>query len=93
MDEVVAGQDERRMAVLNHAIGTYVEHGYRVESAHGYQAVVVKRRSALTLFNAVMTVLTAGFWLIVILVRTIDPLVDRAVLNVDADGKLHGRFS
>ena len=94
MDHLVeAAADARRQAVLDHAIGTYVEHGYKVESVHGFQAVMVKRRSVFTLFNALMTVVTAGLWLIVMVIRAIDPLVDRAVLTVDRRGELHGRFS
>ena len=92
-DTLDVTSEERRRAVLDHAIGTYVEHGYKVESVHGFQAVMVKRRSVFTLFNALMTVVTAGLWLIVMVIRAIDPLVDRAVLTVDRRGELHGRFS
>ncbi|GAA4744269.1 hypothetical protein GCM10025783_14920 [Amnibacterium soli] len=85
--------DEERRSILDRAVTRYVEHGYRVRSNTGRQAVVAKRQSVNVPLNAVLAILTGGFWLILLAVRLLNWPTDLVVLSVDETGELQGRFS
>lgn len=79
--------------MLDRAVARYVQHGYTVTSNTGRQAVVVKRQRVNVLVNLLLTVVTAGVWLIVLALRLLNWPTDRAVLTIDAAGELSGEFS
>jgi hypothetical protein len=85
--------EAERRAILDHAVARYVEHGYRVESNTGRQAVVSKKQRVSVLLNLLLTLITGGLWLIVLAVRLLNWPTDRAVLTVTASGELQGEFS
>jgi len=85
--------DEERRAILDRAVTKYVQHGYRVRSNSGRQAVVAKRQPVNVLLNAVLAILTGGFWLILLAIRLLNWPTDVVVLSVDESGVLQGEFS
>jgi hypothetical protein len=85
--------DQERRAILDRAVTKYVERGYRVDSNTGRQAVVSKRQRVHLLSNLLLTLVTGGLWLIVLAIRLLNWPSDRAVLTVDASGRLQGEFS
>ena len=85
--------DEERRAVLDRAVTKYVQHGYTVRSNTGRQAVVAKRQSVNVPLNAVLAILTGGFWLVLLAIRLLKWPTDLVVLSVDETGELQGRFS
>ena len=85
--------DDERRSILDRAVTKYVQHGYRVRSNTGRQAVVAKRQSVNVPLNAVLAILTGGFWLILLAIRLLNWPTDRVVLSVDESGELQGEFS
>ena len=85
--------EAERRAVLERVVDSYVQEGYKLESLSSWQAVVTRRQRVRIGVNLALTVVTAGFWLVILALRLLNWPVDRAVLNVDAHGKLEGAFS
>ena len=89
-----AGSTEaQRGAVLERAVDAYVQEGYRLESLSSWQAVVTRRQRVRVGVNLLLTIVTAGFWLVILALRLLNWPVDRAVLTVDEHGVLDGAFS
>jgi hypothetical protein len=85
--------DEERRSILDRAVTKYVQHGYSVRSNTGRQAVVAKRQAVNLPLNAVLAILTGGFWLILLAIRLLNWPTDLVVLSVDESGELQGEFS
>jgi hypothetical protein len=85
--------EAQRRAVLERAVDAYVQEGYKLESLSSWQAVVTRRQRVRVGVNVLLTVITAGFWLLILALRLLNWPVDRAVLTIDADGNLGGAFS
>lgn len=79
--------------MLDRAVARYAQHGYTVTCNDGRQAVVVKRQRVNVPLNLALTIVTGGFWLVVLALRLLNWPTDRAVLTVDAAGELSGEFS
>ena len=82
-----------RRAVLDRAVAKYVQHGYRVESHTGWQAVVAKRQQVHVLLNVALALVTGGLWLIVLAIRLLNWPIDRVVLSIDEHGLITPSFS
>lgn len=85
--------DAERRATLDRAVGRYVLHGYSETFNDGHQAVLVKRQRVNVPLNLALTIITGGFWLVVLALRLLNWPTDRAILTVDASGELSGEFS
>lgn len=85
--------EAERRAVLERAVDAYVQEGYTLESLSSWQAVVTRRQRVRIGVNLALTIVTAGFWLVILALRLLNWPVDRAVLSVDAHGRLDGAFS
>ncbi|MDQ0735319.1 hypothetical protein [Arthrobacter agilis] len=73
---------------LDAAVADYVRRGYAVESRTNTQAVMAKKRRIGWFWNILLSIVTGGLWLIVVIVRLINRKVDRVVLNADPTGML-----
>ena len=82
---------EARTEILNNEVARYASKGWTVNSVQGSQAVLSRKRKIGFLWNALLSVVTGGLWLIVVLVRVINRKVENLVLNVDAFGKISRR--
>lgn len=78
-------------AALNAEAARYIAKGYAVEAATPGQVVLVKKRRIGLFWNVVLSVITAGVWLIVVAYRVINRKADRVVLYVDANGTVKRR--
>lgn len=67
--------------MLDQKVAEYVRRGYSVESRTDTQAVVSKKKRIGWLLNTVLTVLTGGLWLIVVVYKLINRKVERVVLS------------
>lgn len=82
---------EARTEILNAEVARYAGKGWTVNSVQGSQAVLSRKKKIGFWPNFILSVLTAGFWLIVVLVRVVNRKVENLVLNVDAFGKVSKR--
>jgi hypothetical protein len=74
---------EERKAALAQAIAGQIAQGYRVESQSDFQAVVVKGKRPNHLLHLVLTIITAGVWLIVWIILSITMHVHRRIIEVN----------
>lgn len=88
MSDVPALDDAACTAVLNAEVAKLARSGWQVQSNVGGQAVLVKQRRMGWFWNTVLTLLTAGLWLIYVIYRALNRKADTIVLTVDQYGKL-----
>lgn len=67
--------------MLDAKVAEYVAKGWAVESRSDTQAVMSKKKRIGWLWNIVLSVLTGGLWLIVVLYKVINRKVERVVLT------------
>lgn len=77
--------------MLDQAVAEYVRDGWAVESRTDTQAVVSKKQRIGWFWNIVLSVLTGGIWLIVVVFKLVNRKVVRKVITVDAAGNLVSR--
>lgn len=75
-------------AALDAEVAKYTRDGYAVEMRTDTQAVVSKKAKIGWFWNTVLTLLTAGFWLIIVVYKLVNRKVERVTLTVDAEGKV-----
>lgn len=74
--------------MLDQAVAKYVSQGWAVESRTETQAVLTKKSRIGFFWNVVLSILTGGLWLIVVLYKLINRKTRRKVLTVDPAGNL-----
>ena len=67
--------------MLDQKVAAYVAKGWAVESRTESQAVVSRKSRIGWFWNIVLSVLTGGLWLIVVLFKVINRKVERVVLT------------
>ena len=77
-----------RIAALDEEVAEWVRHGWRVESRSDFQAVLVSGKPVSHLLHAILTVLTAGLWLIGWLIVAFTGGEERELLSVDPYGNV-----
>lgn len=82
---------DTRSEILNAEVARYASKGWTVSSVSGSQAVLTRKKRIGFWWNALFAVITAGFWLIVVLVRVVNRKVENLVINVDANGRITRR--
>ena len=73
---------------MDQAVAQYVSKGWAVESRTDTQAVLTRKPRIGWFWNILLTVLTGGLWLIVVVSKLINRKVERRVLTVDESGQL-----
>ena len=76
---------------LNAEVAKYVSKGFAVESAMPGQTILAKKNRIGLFWNVVLTVITGGLWLIVILYKVLNRKSSRVVLYVDGNGRVQRR--
>ena len=66
---------------MDQKVAAYVAKGWAVESRTESQAVVSRKSRIGWFWNIVLSVLTGGLWLIVVLFKVINRKVERVVLT------------
>lgn len=69
------------MNTLDAAVAQHVNNGWAVESRTETQAVVTKRSKIGFFWNLVLSILTGGLWLLVVLYKVLNRKVERKVLT------------
>lgn len=80
--------DEARAQVLNAEVAKYATKGWNVQTAAAGQAVLSKNKRIGWFWNLILVLLTAGLWLIVVIVRVVNRKKNTLVITVDAYGKV-----
>lgn len=86
MTENAAKTADERKAALARLIAQQVAQGARVESQSDYQAVLISGRRVNHLLHLVLTVLTAGLWLLVWIYLAVTGGEKRSMAQVDEWG-------
>lgn len=74
--------------VLDQAVAEYVGKGWAVESRTESQVVLSKRSRIGWFWNIVLSVLTGGLWLLVVLYKVLNRKTSRVVLTLDPSGRV-----
>ena len=82
----VAKTPEQRKAMLDSALNLYGAKGFRIENRSDYQATVSKGKETRHILQLVMTVLTAGIWLLVWIPLWLFTGIRRRMVSVDDYG-------
>ncbi len=80
---------DQQQAILSAEIARYISQGYTAEAVLGATATLTKNKRIGWFWNTVLTVLTAGLWLIVVIFRVVNRKRYTIVLTVDRSGRLH----
>lgn len=83
--------DESRAARLNAEVASYASKGWTVSSVTPGQAVLQRKKKIGFLINLILSVLTGGLWLIVVLVRVVNRKIESIILTVDVHGNVRRR--
>jgi hypothetical protein len=67
--------------MLDQKVAEYVNKGWAVESRTDTQAVMAKKKRIGWAWNIILSVLTGGLWLLVVLYKVINRKVERVVLT------------
>lgn len=76
---------------LNAEIARFASQGWTVSSVADGQAVLQRKKRIGWFWNILLTLLTGGLWLIVVLVRIINRKNETIILSVDPSGRVVAR--
>ncbi|MFL0711659.1 MAG: hypothetical protein ACJLS2_02450 [Microcella pacifica] len=87
----VALTDAAREQILNAEVAKRARDGWVVQSVGGGQAVLGRAKRIGWFWNTILALLTAGIWLIVVIVRVVNRKRETLVITVDQYGKVRTR--
>lgn len=76
---------------LNNAVAKEVRKGYTVSSRSQFQVTLERKRGMSVFWNVVLTLLTGGLWLIVVLIRYLNRKPQTRSITIDRAGKVRVR--
>mgnify|MGYP006999136975 CR=1 FL=1 len=79
---------EQRRNLLQREIVKFVNQGYQVQSSTDTQVVLSKKKKIRLITHIVISLLTAGIWLLVPLIQIINRKQNTIVLSVDEFGNI-----
>ncbi|SMQ60443.1 hypothetical protein SAMN06295909_0447 [Plantibacter sp. VKM Ac-1784] len=82
---------EQLTAVLNAEVARYAARGWTVSSVQGQQAVLQRQKRIGWFWNLILTFITGGLWLIVVIIRVVNRKVESLIVTVDAYGRISTR--
>ena len=82
---------EQLTAVLNAEVARYAARGWTVSSVQGQQAVLQRQKRIGWFWNLILTLITGGLWLIVVIIRVVNRKVESLIVTVDAYGRISAR--
>jgi hypothetical protein len=80
-----------RTALLNDAVASYARAGWTVNSVAGGQAVLSRKKRIGWFWNLILTLITGGLWLIVVIIRVVNRKILTVILTVDEAGNVQRR--
>lgn len=81
--------DPVRSAALDAAVARWARDGWAVSSVSGTSAVLQRKKRIGWFWNLVLTLLTGGLWLIVVVIRVVNRKIQTVILSVDEYGRIH----
>lgn len=92
MSDISTGlTSEQRTEILNAEVARYASKGWLVNSQAGNQAVLSRKKRIGVFWNLVLSIITGGLWLIVVVIRLVNRKTQTLVLTVDANGNVAQR--
>ena len=82
---------ERRAALLNAEVARLASQGWTVSTVSGDQGILQRKKRIGWFWNTILTLITGGLWLIVVIVRVVNRKIETLVVTVDASGVVHIR--
>jgi hypothetical protein len=82
---------EQLTAALNAEVARYAACGWTVSSVQGQQAVLQRQKRIGWFWNLILTLITGGLWLIVVIIRVVNRRVESLIVTVDAYGRISTR--
>ncbi|WP_411557424.1 hypothetical protein [Plantibacter sp. MPB07] len=82
---------EQLTAVLNAEVARYAARGWTVSSVQGQQAVLQRQKRIGWFWNLILTLITGGLWLIVVIIRVVNRKIESLIVTVDAYGRISTR--
>ncbi|QNO38173.1 hypothetical protein H4J02_03855 [Protaetiibacter sp. SSC-01] len=82
---------ERRTALLNAEVARLAAQGWTVSTVSGDQGILQRKKRIGWFWNTILTIITGGLWLIVVIVRVVNRKIETLVVTVDASGVVHIR--
>lgn len=83
--------DEARAALLNAEVAKQASRGWTVQTVSPGQAVLSRSSKIGWFWNILLSVITGGLWLIVVVYRVVNRKKETLVLSVDAYGRVTSR--
>jgi hypothetical protein len=80
--------DAARAAILNAEVARYANQGWEVSSVSAGQGVLQRKKRIGWFWNLILTILTGGLWLIVIIIRVVNRKIETRIVRVDAYGRV-----
>jgi len=77
---------EQQAAILNAEVARLAAQGWTVGSVSAGQGILQRKKRIGWFWNTVLTLLTGGLWLIVVIVRVVNRKIETRVVTVDAYG-------
>jgi hypothetical protein len=75
-------------AALNAEIARFATQGWTVSSVSDGQAVLQRKKRIGWFWNLLLTLLTGGLWLIVVIIRLVNRKTETLILSVDPSGRV-----
>jgi hypothetical protein len=85
----MASIDPVRIQALDEAVAHWARNGWSVSSVSGATAVLQRKKRIGWFWNLVLTLLTGGLWLIVVVIRVVNRKIQTVVLTVDEYARVH----
>jgi hypothetical protein len=77
---------EQQAAILNAEVARLAAQGWTVGSVSGGQGILQRKKRIGWFWNTILALVTAGLWLIVVIVRVVNRKVETRIVTVDAYG-------
>jgi hypothetical protein len=77
---------EQQAAILNAEVARLAAQGWTVGSVSAGQGILQRKKRIGWFWNTILTLVTAGLWLIVVIVRVVNRKIETRVVTVDAYG-------
>lgn len=81
----------QQAAALNAEVARWASNGWTVGSVGDGQAIVQRKKRIGWFWNLILTLITAGLWLIVVIIRVVNRKIETRVITVDEYGAVRVR--
>lgn len=78
-------------AIFQNEIAAAAKEGWKVESIHGYHAVLTRPKRIGWFWNTILVIITGGLWLIPVIYWALNRKQRTLLINVDSSGKVTRR--